>query len=444
MNIELSYIDWYRWFAAAPLGLLAHARHYRFSNFSAVQLPGGDEFLYAVKCLFIDRERPGFFRPGNAPGTTYSEDTGFDFWWNRWAESRGGVVFFAGDHAGALRVLPVDPASDSRSFRGVLVAGDLRLYAGSDGVYAHDPELRLYRLTLNDGCVRLSFRACAECGIDDRNMSLLGVNPLLYLDWFRDRGLVLKRREGAGEVEYVLPYGDRVGLRGSGSCLGDIYRPAPYPGLSSEQFVELERAHFGDNLGITPHLCFGSPGVSVTHPAHGEGFLGVGHSKIWNNPGTVYRDDSSIATFRHRYHLGMREHFGDCYIKHFGRGTDPQRPEGFLYLLYFYFIKADLSRCYLSDSFLPFARKQPHGPGDRDYHFGLVFPQSMVPLGPDRLAVAMGVGDWYSVWCEFDTAEVFAALTHDTGRLDMSKYGYHLICPDPADVPVSLRVLLLP
>ncbi len=441
MKIKLNYMDWYKCFASAPIGLLAHARHYRFSNFSAVRIPGSDELLYAVKCLFIDRERHGFFRPGNAPGTAYSEDTGIDFWWNRWGESRGGVVYFIGNPAGALRVLQVDPYSDARSFRGVQVAGDIRLYSGSDGLFAYDSELRVYRISINGERLRLSYFTSAACGIDDRNMSLLGLNPLVYLDWFRDRGLVLKRSEGASELEHVLPYEEKYRLRGSGSCLGDIYSITPYSGLNYEQFLEQERSHFGDNFGITPHLCFGSPGVIVTHPTLGDGFLGVGHSKIWNNPGTVYRDNSFISNFRQFYHLEMRKHFGDCYIKHFGRGG-LQRPEGFLYLLFFYFVKSDFSRCYLSNSFLPFARKELHGPGDRDYHFGLVFPLSLLPLSSKSLAVTMGVGDWYSVWCEFETSEIFDALNHDTCRLDMSKYRYQLICPESADLPASLQSLL--
>lgn len=425
---DIRYVDWYKFFAGKEVGVFAHVSHYRFSNFSAVDIGGGD-LLFAVKGLTINREPEGDFWPGNRAGAEFSENEGCDYWWNRWSESRGGVVFFVGKSIrGPLRVVPVHPRSECRLHSGVLLEGDIRLFSMGGDIFASTPKLKVYRVDYRDDELVLSRFTSASCGLGDKNMSVLEVSPLCYLDWFRESGVVVKRLGDVGD-RHVIRYGDSLGLVGRGSSLGDIYRPR-CGGRSYEEFVAGERVVFGRNFGQTPQFCFGSPSTKVRHPNFGEGYLGVGHLKIRNEPKYVYSPGSSIALFRESLHHAMRQSFGQKYIRHYG-GVDG---EGYIYMAFFHFMPEDMSEMFLSDAFLPFARSSQHGPFDQEYRFSLCFPTSL-GIDGERLWFSAGEGDWYSLWAELGLEEVWRSLRHKVSDLSMSEYRYSILLSSDLELP---------
>lgn len=435
---EINYVDWYTSFAGHELGIFAHVRHYRFSNYSAVRLDGG-EYLFAVKGLTIDKEPQGDFRPGNAPGTPHSENEGVDFWWNRWRESRGGVVFFVGPSIDQpLRVVEVDHQSECPSRFGVLLQGDLRLFASGPSLYAYTPELKLFKLDYSKEKVLLRSFNSASCGLDDKNMSVLEIQPLCFLDWFRDSGVVVRWSGSAlhnsVHSDHVIKYGDGLRLSGSGSCLGDIYR-VKVGGRTYEEYIREERLRFGRNFGRLPQFCFGSPSLQMNHPVLGEGYLGIGHVKIRNEPGYVYSSGSSVDLFREELHFSLRKEYGERYIKHFGGDWG----SGYIYMAFLHFLPKDMSELYISDAFLPFTGclTNGNGPYDSGFKFSLCFPMS-AGIIDDNLWITAGEGDWYSLWIELCLGEVWKSLRHRVSNLPMDDYRYFILTSSSKPVPASL------
>ena len=154
--------------------------------------------------------------------------------------------------------------------------------------------------------------------------------------------------------------------------------------------------------------------------------LGVGHSKIHSDSYSTYSTDDLSDIFRDRLYKILESKYGNKYKAHFGsndRSSEkPDEPcKGYMYLLYFYLIDPQNDKCWISNSYLPFA------PNSNEYVFSLCFPTGLTlgPLeagGTGDVYVSCGDGDFYSYVLKFDLAKIYSMCVHDISKFNPKEY----------------------
>lgn len=181
---------------------------------------------------------------------------------------------------------------------------------------------------------------------------------------------------------------------------------------------------YGINYGICPCFSLSTPLVTTVHPVYGSIKFGVGHSKIQSSTNKKYLP-SRISKFRDNLYTDLEALYPGKYVihertinlKHTNSGATGTANEGYIYLLYFYFITAD-NRIFLSDSYLPFNN-------ENKYKFALCFPTGLQVIG-DKVVVSGGEGDYYTFFARWDLADALGRCRHNAQRCDMREYLYYI------------------
>lgn len=420
-HFEHKYLDFDKYFSNK-----VDKTYSRIFNPSLVKLEN-DTYLYSARIRYQMKDpetKKKYLVPGNSPLCRKQIDTGANFWWNNWKRFGMDVtVFFIGNHQTnkykMVKNIKIGKKGSQARYpynliqKNKLMSADVRLTSLNGKLYLYPNTLNfIFSLKYDKKNKSLEFWEIDIPTITNGiNMSLIHLDKkIVWIDWFyKNEGvkfvsMYLDEKDPYRKKTFYIPF-DRYRIDGEGSYLD-----------GQNENIRT----FGYNYGIMPKFSLGTPHIRYKISNNERLIIGVGHLKIHSDVDRYpYRKGSSIQKFRENLYNDMKNYYGSKYIRHFG-STEPPDCEGYIYLLYFYYLDPDFNEMKLSDGYLPLKLN-----GNK-YKFSLIYPTGL-ERSEEKIIITAGEGDYYSTMVEFKIEQVLTMCRHSIKNMDMNNFRYYIL-----------------